>query len=38
MLKTLTKLMGNNEKRKKDFHVSTQHLDKFVHLVALERD
>jgi hypothetical protein len=29
---------GNNEEGKKHLHVSTQHLDKIVHLVALERD
>ncbi len=29
---------GNNEKRKKHLHVSTQHSNKIVHLVALEKD
>jgi hypothetical protein len=29
---------GNNERGKRHLHVGTQHLDKIVRLVALERD
>ncbi len=29
---------GNNEEGNKHLHVHTQHFDKIVHLVALERD